>query len=96
MFLMDYANRRRIEIWEAPTWPTRCRVDCPTCPPGVRGDTERTIVFQIDAWGANCPQHIPQCYAEDEGAPSVHTLRDRIAALEAENRAVGEGMAASS
>lgn len=45
LFLMDYAARRRVKLWG------RARVE-----PGP----PRRILFTIEAWDANCPQHIPR------------------------------------
>lgn len=53
LFLMDYAHQRRIKIWG------RARVE------GERG-TARRIVFEVEAWDVNCPQHIPRKYDADE------------------------------
>jgi uncharacterized protein len=53
LFLMDYAEQRRIKIWG------RARVE------GAKGSARR-IVFEIEAWDINCPQHIPRKYDADE------------------------------
>ena len=93
IFLMDYAGRRRIKIWG------RARVidDDPACvaqlvDPTYTGHPERAIVFTIEAWDANCPQHIARRYTEDEIDASVQSLRDRIAVLEAQNRALRDAV----
>ncbi len=85
IFLMDYAHRQRIKVWG------RARVvdDDPVllaklAPAGYRASPERAIVFEIEAWDANCPQHIPQLVPAAEVAPRVEALQARIAALEAE------------
>ncbi len=89
IFLMDYADRRRIKIWgrarvvENDPELVKHLVD-----PNYKGHPERAIVFRIEAWDANCPQHIPQRYTEEQVAEAVQPLRDRIAALESENRAL--------
>ena len=59
------------------------------------GHPERAIVFTIEAWDANCPQHITRRYTEEEIAATVQSLRDRIAVLEAENRALRDVAQAS-
>jgi uncharacterized protein len=53
LFLMDYAERRRVKIWG------RARVE------GAKGFARR-IVFEVEAWDINCPQHIPRKYDADE------------------------------
>ena len=89
IFLMDYAHRQRIKVWG------RARVveDNPALlgqlvDADYKGHPERAIVFDVEAWDANCPQHITPRFTEAEIAPTVQTLRDRIAELEAENQAL--------
>jgi predicted pyridoxine 5'-phosphate oxidase superfamily flavin-nucleotide-binding protein len=89
IFLMDYAHRRRIKVWG------RARIveDDPALlaqlvEPHYKGHPEWAIVFDVEAWDANCPQHITPRFTEEEIAPTVQALRDRIAELEAENRAL--------
>jgi uncharacterized protein len=84
LFLIDYANRRRIKIWG------RARVvdGDPTTlarlmPPGYKAVPEQAILFDIEAWDTNCPQHIPRMIAADAVAATVATLEARIAGLEA-------------
>lgn len=85
IFLMDYPNRRRIKIWG------RARVveDDPALlekllEPGYRGKPERVILFTIEAWDVNCPQHIVPRYTDDEFLALVAPLKARIAELEAQ------------
>lgn len=85
IFLMDYANRQRIKIWG------RARVveDDPgllerLSDAGYPGRPERAVVFEIDAWDVNCPQHIMPRFTEEEIAPAFARLEARILELEAE------------
>ena len=85
IFLMDYENRQRIKLWG------RARVvddDMPLlarlAPAGYRAKPEQAILFAIEAWDANCPQHIPHLVAADEVGRTVAALQARIAALEEE------------
>ena len=53
------------------------------------------ILFTVEAWDANCPQHIPQMLFAEDVAAAVSALEDRIATLEAENarlRAAAKGL----
>jgi len=91
LFLMDYARRRRIKIWG------RARVveDDPAllerlADPAYEGRPEQAIVFEIEAWNANCPQHIPQRFDAAQVATAVAALQARIAELEQENAALRE------
>lgn len=86
LFLMDYVRRRRIKIWG------RARVveDDPAllerlADPGYEGRPEQAIVFHIEAWDVNCPQHIPQRFDAEQVASTVAALQARIAELEREN-----------
>lgn len=85
IFLMDYENQRRVKIWgrirmvegdeellEKLTHP-----DYPAQP-------ERAILFTIEAWSANCNQHIPRKYGEETVARAMRSLTDRITELENE------------
>ena len=86
LFLLDFANRQRIKLWG------RARVveDDPKLmeklvDPGYRARPERALLFTIEAWDVNCSQHITERYTQAEVAVAVSGLRERIAALEAEN-----------
>ena len=85
IFIMDYARRRRVKIWG------RARVVedddelLARLRPSQGGSVaERVIVFEIEAWDRNCPQHIPQLVAVEDVQEAVLRLQDRIASLEAE------------
>lgn len=82
IFLMDYANRRRVKIWG-----TACVVEdnpeliASLLPEDYGARGEAAILFTVAAWDTNCPQHIPQMlFAED-----VAGLAERVQALEADN-----------
>ena len=86
IFLMDYPNRRRIKIWgtaeviEGDDDLIDRLVD-----PDFRGRPERAIMFHIQAWDVNCPQHIKPRWTEEEMRPMIAEMRDRIQELEEEN-----------
>lgn len=89
LFLMDYAHRRRVKLWG------RARVveNDPALieklmPQNYRARPEQAIVFEVEAWDVNCPQHIPEKLDAAEVAQAVEALKARIAALEAENAAL--------
>ncbi len=90
IFLMDYPNRRRIKLWG------RARVveDDPELlerlvEPGYQAKPERAILFEVEAWDVNCPQHITRRYTEDQIAPALAKLQARIDELEAEVARLG-------
>jgi hypothetical protein len=49
---------------------------------------DQVILFTIDAWDVNCPQHIPRMIAAADVAEGIAGLQARIEALEAENAAL--------
>lgn len=85
VFLMDYANRRRMKLWGK----ARVVTDDPDLlarlhDTSYRARPERAIVITLEAWDVNCPQHIHQRVPLSEVAPLVASLRERIAELEAQ------------
>lgn len=87
LFLMDYRHRKRVKVWG------RARViegdlglierlEDPNYPAKV----ERAILFEVEAFSENCPQHIPVRYSEPEVERKVEAavapLQARIAELE--------------
>ena len=83
IFLMDYPNRRRIKIWG------RARVVnddealiARLFDTGYKARPQAAILFHIEAWDVNCPQHITPRLTEAELAPAIEKLHSRIAELE--------------
>jgi predicted pyridoxine 5'-phosphate oxidase superfamily flavin-nucleotide-binding protein len=54
-------------------------------PEGYSARPEQVILFNVEAWDTNCPQHIPQKFDAADVTVAIGRLEDRIAALEAEN-----------
>ncbi len=87
IFLMDSANRRRIKIWgRAEVVEDDSRLREKLYDPDYGSEPERMLVFHIDAWDVNCPQHIKPRFTEEEIGESMQALRKRIAELEAKVR----------
>jgi predicted pyridoxine 5'-phosphate oxidase superfamily flavin-nucleotide-binding protein len=85
IFLMDYANRQRIKIWgRARVVEDDADLLAQLVDPDYKGRPERAIVFEIEAWDVNCPQHITPRYTEEQVAQAVAKLTGRIAELETE------------
>lgn len=96
IFLMDYAHRRRVKIWgRARVVEGDEELTKKLAPVDYKARIERVILFEVAAWDSNCPQHIPQKVDAREAAIIVMSLRDRIAALEAENAELRRRAAAS-
>lgn len=89
IFLMDYVHSRRIKLWG------HARV--------VKGDTdlldrlrdssypgkvEQAILFEIEAWDVNCPQHIHKRFSQKQIAPVIEQLQAKVAELESKLRAL--------
>jgi uncharacterized protein len=79
LFLMDYRHRRRLKIigraYIVENDPQILdRVRDPNYPAII----ERAIVFEIEGWDWNCPQHIPVRYS----AADVEAMQARIRELE--------------
>ena len=86
LFLMDYENRQRVKIWgTARVIEDDAELIAKLFPNGYKARAEAAILFTVEAWDANCPQHIPQMLFDEDVAGVVVALQDRIAALEAEN-----------
>ena len=52
--------------------------------PAYPAKIEQAIVFTVEAWDANCPQHIPQRLEAAEVAAAIAERDRRIAELEAQ------------
>ena len=95
MFLLDFANRRRVKVWgraravENDPPPMEKLVD-----PGYRARPERAILFTVEAWDVNCSQHITARLTEAEVEALLGTVQERIGALQAENARLRAALAA--
>lgn len=92
MFLIDYATRQRIKIWgrarfveDDPELTGRLMSE------GYNARAERAVLFEVAAWDANCPQHIPQRFEADDVARVLAARDARIVELEAEVAALRSG-----
>jgi predicted pyridoxine 5'-phosphate oxidase superfamily flavin-nucleotide-binding protein len=91
LFLMDYARRRRIKIWGRARVSEDARFIAQLFPAGYEARPEQAIVFAVEAWDANCPQHIPQLLPAEAVERVVTELESRIAALQQEIAALRAG-----
>ncbi len=85
IFLMDYANQQRIKLWGT----ARVVENDPDLLDKLRdgaypGKAERAILFTVEAWDVNCPQHIHPRFSQRQIAPVIEQLQQRIAELESE------------
>jgi len=96
IFVMDYAHRRRVKLWG------RARVveDDPALlaklwPEGYKARDEQVILFELEAWDTNCPQHIPQMFHAEDVGRTITEFQARIKELEAEVAALKEARPAT-
>jgi predicted pyridoxine 5'-phosphate oxidase superfamily flavin-nucleotide-binding protein len=67
IFLMDYPHRQRIKIWgRAEYVEDDDQLLQQVADPDYDARLERAIVFHIEAWDSNCPQHITPRYTVEE------------------------------
>lgn len=96
LFLIDYAERRRVKIWgTARVVEDDASLTAKLMPAGYKARPERAILFTVSAWDANCPQHIPQRFAAEEVVKLLAERDRRIEALEAEVRKLRASIARS-
>ncbi len=83
LFLMDYRHRRRLKILgRARIVENDRELVNALRVPDDDSEIERAILFEVEAWDWNCPQHIPIRYGVDEVQAIVAPLQARIAQLE--------------
>ncbi len=88
LILVDYPARRRLKILAHVE--TRALADDPALAsrlalPGYRARPERAMLFHLQAFDWNCPQHITPRFTETELTHALAPIRQRLAELEAEN-----------
>jgi predicted pyridoxine 5'-phosphate oxidase superfamily flavin-nucleotide-binding protein len=85
IFLMDYANTRRVKLWgTAEVIENDPAFLKSLTDPTYEADPERAILFHLEAWDMNCPQHIQKRFSQNQIAPIIEKLQNRIQELEAE------------
>ncbi|MEP6831395.1 MAG: pyridoxamine 5'-phosphate oxidase family protein [Rhizomicrobium sp.] len=97
LILVDYPRRRRMKLYghvaaqdlaDDPKLVERLMV------PGYKAKPERVMLFRLEAFDWNCPQHITPRFTEADMTQMLAPVRDKIAALEDENRTLREKLAA--
>lgn len=89
LFLIDYPHRQRLKVFvHVETRRPRDEPDLmhKLAMPGYRGKVERALVFHLEAFDWNCPQHITPRFSEREIHAALAEARERIQALELENK----------
>ncbi len=96
LILMDYAAKARLKIYghvEAVSLDGDPALTERVATPGYKAKPERIFVLHLTAFDWNCPQHITPRFTEGEIEEAVRPLRERLAALEAENAALRANLA---
>lgn len=95
IFVVDYALQRRIKLWgRAEVVEGDAVLLQRLAEPGYRARPERAILFHLDLWAINCPQHITQRVSAADIAPVLARYEARIAELEAELKLLKEAASA--
>jgi hypothetical protein len=85
LFLIDYGQRRRIKIWgSARTVEATEALIATLMPEGYKARPEQVLLFTVEVWDSNCPQHIPQRFDAEDVKAALDERDARIVELEAE------------
>ena len=84
IFLMDYMRRRRVKIWGRARIVEDEQLLSQLRPAQGTSAAEHVIVFEIEAWDRNCPQHIPQLIPIEDVEAAIGKLQQRVQQLEAQ------------
>ena len=88
LILMDYPARRRLKIYariETKSLADNPELGARLAIPGYRAHAERALLIHLEAFDWNCQQHITPRFTEAEIEQALEPVRQRLAALEAEN-----------
>jgi predicted pyridoxine 5'-phosphate oxidase superfamily flavin-nucleotide-binding protein len=89
LLLIDYGSRQRVKIWgTARVVENDAALVARLMPKDYNAKPEQAIVFHVDAWDANCAQHIPLRFEAAEVATMIEDRDARIGELEAELRSL--------
>lgn len=85
LFLIDYAQRRRVKIWgDAHVVENDHTLLTKLMPKNYKAQSDYVTLFHVQAWDANCPQHIPQRFDKADVTRLMEQRDRRIAELEKE------------
>lgn len=85
LFLIDYARRQRVKLWgKARVVENDTALLTKLMPPDYQSRGEQVMLFQLTAWDANCPKHIPQRFEAADVKRLLEQRDQRITELETE------------
>src|SRR5947209_10825193 len=86
LFLIDFSRRQRIKLWgRARAVEHDDALVERLFDHGYKARPERVILFTVEAWNANCSQHITARLSEPEIEQMLGTVQERYTELQAEN-----------
>ncbi len=97
VILMDYPHRRRLKLYahvEARDLAADPELAAKLTLPDYKAKVERALIIHLAAFDWNCPQHIVPRFSEAELEPALAPFRARLEALEEENKALRDQLAA--
>jgi predicted pyridoxine 5'-phosphate oxidase superfamily flavin-nucleotide-binding protein len=98
LIAMDYASRQRLKLFGHLRFAELAGADpelaAAVALPDYGARVERVALIEVEAVDWNCPQHIAQRFTVEEIELGMRPLRERIAELEAQVRAL-QGRAAA-
>ena len=87
LFVLDFARKQRIKLWgRARVVENDGALIEKLFDAGYKAKPERAILFTVEAWDVNCSSHILARYTEAEIEEAFSVFRQKLAALEAENK----------
>jgi uncharacterized protein len=98
LFFMDYTRRARLKVlarMHVVAHDMNAAIVSAVTNPEYKAHIERALVFKIEAFDWNCPQHITPRFTLAEIEPGVAQLRSRIGELEAEVARLAEAARAN-
>ncbi len=97
LFLMDYTRRARMKIYarvEVKGLASDLELAGKLIVPDYKAKVERAMLFHLEAFDWNCPQHITPRLNEAEISQAVAPMRVRLSELAAENESLRARIAA--
>jgi uncharacterized protein len=89
LFFMDYPNRTRLKMFvhtEERSLDDDPALSAALTLPGYKAKVERALIFHLEAFDWNCPQHITPRYTKEELQPVFDSMESQLRQLQAENR----------
>ena len=94
LFLIDFSRRQRIKLWgRARVVENDDALVQKLFDQSYKARPERVILFTIEAWNANCSQHITARLSEGEIEQVFASVQERISALQADNASLRAALA---